>query len=55
MNLGVRFVTEMLATPYIFLEVGYQYEAELSTGFYVKTIEQPIIGGVPLWNRKANS
>lgn len=39
MNLGVRFVPEMLATLYIFPEFGYQYEAELSTNFYVKTIE----------------
>lgn len=39
MNLEVRFVPEMLAILYIFPEVGYQYEAKLSTGFYVKTIE----------------
>lgn len=39
MNLGVRFITKMLAILYIFPEVGYQYEAELSTGFYMKTIE----------------
>lgn len=42
MKLGMRFVPKMLAVQYytfFFPEVGYKFEAELSTTFYVKTIK----------------